>query len=145
MTRRLDAIRFDASNLGTSGQDANVKGLQGRTVDRRRLNGVELRPNRAGKADGSDRTDPAGKPAPEAFETDAGRSLDEDLIEFVMPKVAGPAILRRSVSILRYCIADLVPGLDGGDQLRDLAQSLMEEEIERHRDLWERLQKEAEV
>lgn len=67
-------------------------------------------------------------------------SVDDLLAEFVAPQALEPAILSRSVSILQHCITDLVPDLDGGDQLHDLAKALMEEEIERQRDLLDRMQ-----
>lgn len=143
MTRRLDAIRLDAPNLGSSGQETNVKGLQGPAINRRRLHSIEPRSEEAGKAGRSERSETAARSAGKAAGPSAKRSLDDELQDFIMPKGAGSAILRRSVPILRYCISDLVPQLEGGDQLRSLAQSLMEEEIERHRDLMARLQKET--
>ncbi|OCC06703.1 hypothetical protein BA190_00235 [Labrys sp. WJW] len=144
MTRRLDAIRLDAPNLGSSSQETNVKGLQGPPVNRRRLHSIDSRSEEAGKAGRSERSETAARSTGRAAGLSAKRSLDDELQDFVMPKGAGSAILRRSVPILRYCITDLVPQLEGGDQLRSLAQSLMEEEIERHRDLMARLQKETE-
>ncbi|MCG7503600.1 hypothetical protein [Mesorhizobium retamae] len=70
----------------------------------------------------------------------SGKSLDEILAEFVMPEIPEPAILRRSVPILHHFITEVVPDLDGGEPLRALAKSLMEDEIERHRELLGRLQ-----
>ena len=69
----------------------------------------------------------------------SGKSLDEILAEFVMPEIPEPAILRRSVPILHHFITEVVPDLDGGEPLRALAKSLMEDEIERHRELLGRL------
>ena len=70
----------------------------------------------------------------------ADLSLDEVLLDFVMPVGAEPGILRRCVPILQRFVADLVPDLEGGEQLRTLAVTLMEEEIERHRNLVGRMQ-----
>ena len=144
MTRRLDAIRLDAPNLGSSAQETNVKGLQGPPVNRRRLHSIESRSDEAGKAGKSERSETTARSTGRPAGPSAKRSLDDELLDFTMPKGAGSAILRRSVPILRYCITDLVPQLEGGDQLHSLARSLMEEEIERHRDLMARLQKETE-
>ncbi|MDX8477458.1 hypothetical protein RFN28_03065 [Mesorhizobium sp. VK24D] len=75
----------------------------------------------------------------------AGESLDDILINFVMPAIPEPAILRRSVPILQHFITNLVPDLEGGEQLKTLARALIEGEIERHRDLLGRMQEGIEI
>ncbi|TKT74543.1 hypothetical protein XW59_024145 [Aquamicrobium sp. LC103] len=67
------------------------------------------------------------------------RSINDMLFDFISPDIPDPAILRESASILQHCVTNLVPTLEGGEQLRDFATALMEEEIERHQDLKARL------
>jgi hypothetical protein len=145
MTRRLDALHFDASRLDTSGQDTSkVKASQGQTINRRKLDGVDFQAGRSRRSEKAwhSREAEAAAPDPSPLGT---QSPDDVLVDFVMPRITTPAVLRRSVSILQYCVSDLVPNLEGGAQLRSLAENLMEEEIERHRDLLERLQKGNEI
>jgi hypothetical protein len=109
-------------------------------INRRRLNGIGKTANRSQEASAASQSDrPEG--ADFQYSSDAtGKSLDDALIDFVMPRIPEPAILRRSVFILQNCITDLVPSLEGGEQLKSLARTLMEDEIERHRELLGRLQ-----
>ena len=140
MSCRLEGPRFDAGKVDTSGREARqAEGIRGQSINRRRLNGVEkaARMREANAASSSDR--------PEAADLQAslgatGKSLDDALIDFIMPRIPDPAILRRSVSILQHCVTNLVPDLEGGEQLKNLALTLMQDEIERHRELLGRLE-----
>lgn len=104
------------------------------------MNGVD---KAASRAQGTTSAAGTEKPGTAKFQSSrgmAGESLDEALINFVMPAIPEPAILRRSVAILQHLVAHLVPDLEGGEQLKTLARTLMEDEIERHRDLLARIQ-----
>jgi hypothetical protein len=142
MTSRLDALRFDASRLGSAGRDSPaVEALRRQGIERRRLDGVEPQTGRAGRTKAADRS---GIPdfqseAPPSSSTARRQSLEETLAAFVTPQDVEPAILRRSIPILQDCLANLIPKLEGGEPLRKLAASLMEEEIGRHRSLRDRL------
>ncbi|MFD2052130.1 hypothetical protein ACFSQT_31315 [Mesorhizobium calcicola] len=109
------------------------------------MNGADKAANRAQgtkSATGTEKPDTAEfQPSAGA----AGESLDEILSNFVMPGIPEPAILRRSVPILQHFITNLVPDLEGGEQLKTLARTLMEDEIERHRDLLGRMQEGIEI
>ncbi|WP_048647061.1 hypothetical protein [Nitratireductor soli] len=146
MTPRLDALRIDTSRLdGNAGREApSVEGTRRRNVDRPRLNGLERPSARAGKApDGATETqtrDADGSP----FITGLGAiSLDDALEDFVVPDIPDPTIIRRSLSILQHCVEHLVPDLDGGEQLHDLATALLEDEIELHKELLRLMQEGA--
>jgi len=135
VSRRVDGPRFDA-RPESIGRDADASPAQ--PIERRRLNGI----NRS-KAKGANSATGAEGLETEAFNgpsAGAGKSLDEILAEFVMPEIPEPAILRRSVPILHHFITEVVPNLEGGEPLRALARTLMEDEIERHRELLGRLQ-----
>lgn len=142
MIQRLDALRTDTSKLDTTaGREAQpVEGTRRRIIDRPRLNGLEKASARAGKADGANEPAKFDPGSSTALVGPGSLSLDEALEDFVMPGIPDPTIIRRSVSILQHCVDHLVPNLDGGEQLHDLATTLLEEEIERHRELLRLLQ-----
>lgn len=138
MTRRLDGPNIETSNVDLAGREVRqAEGLLTRSVNRRRLDEIDRlrgRTSGAGAARGSEQ--------PEAADfsyTVSGQSIDEALTEFVMPSIPDPSILRRTASILQDCLVNLVPNLEGGDQLKNLASTLMRDEIEKHRDLLGRL------
>ncbi|MER9967721.1 hypothetical protein [Mesorhizobium sp. M0060] len=141
MNRRLEAARFDTARVDTAGREGRqAESVRGQAISRRRMNGVDKAANRAQgtkSAAGAERPETAEFQASQGA---AGESLDEILANFVMPNIPEPAILRRSVSILQHLVTHLVPGLEGGEQLKTLARTLIEEEIERHRDLLGRMQ-----
>ncbi|WP_320251569.1 hypothetical protein [Mesorhizobium vachelliae] len=132
--------------METAGRDVHqAEGLRGQTISRRRMNGVDKTPK---GAQGTKSAAAAGEPETAEFQASryaAGESLDEILSNFVMPTIWEPAILRRSVPILEHFIANLVPDLEGGEQLKTLARTLIEDEIERHRDLLGRMQEGIEI
>ncbi|SIT55737.1 conserved hypothetical protein [Mesorhizobium prunaredense] len=141
MNRRLEGPRFDTARIDTTGREVRqAEGVHGQAINRRRMNGVD---KAASRAQGTRSAAGTQKPGTAEFQSSrgtAGESLDEALINFVMPAIPEPAILRRSVPILQHFVAHLVPGLEGGEQLKTLARTLMEDEIERHRDLLGRIQ-----
>jgi hypothetical protein len=142
MSRRLDGIHFDAARFGsTERATEQAQGLLGQAIGRRRLHGVDKartgRKNDTDSASRADETDAAQLLLPTG---NPGSSLDEILLDFVMPRMADPTVLRRSVSILQACISRLVPDLDGGQQLKSMAVTLIADEIERHRELLNRMQ-----
>ncbi|TSE02886.1 hypothetical protein C1D09_027995 [Mesorhizobium intechi] len=132
--------------METAGRDVHqAEGLRGQTISRRRMNGAD---KTAKGAQGTKSVAAAERPETAEFQAArdaAGESLDEILSNFVMPAIWEPAILRRSVPILQHFIADLVPELEGGEQLKTLARTLIEDEIERHRDLLGRMQEGIEI
>ncbi|RWB60737.1 hypothetical protein [Mesorhizobium sp.] len=142
MNRRLEGPRFDSATKDTAaGRELRqAEGVRGQGIYRRRMNGTGRATNRA---QGTKPTAGTEKPDTAEFQTahgSAGESLDEILTKFVMPAIPEPAILRRCASILRHFVTQQVPDLDGGEQLKALARTLMEDEIERHRDLLGRMQ-----
>lgn len=142
MTRALDAIRLTSPIPGSPGREADVGRLQGQPVARQQQKTSETRYGKATRTGKDERADELSQ---RSDAPTAKRSLEDEILDFTTPNLAGSTVLRRSVPILRYCISDLIPELEGGDQLRGLARSLMEEEIERHSELMARLQKETET
>ncbi|HEV2503930.1 MAG TPA: hypothetical protein VGV39_12700 [Mesorhizobium sp.] len=138
MNRRVDGPRFDA-RPDSIGRDGHANASHPQPIERRRLNGVNRTKTKgANSASGTDELETETFGGPSASTT--GKSLDEILAEFVMPEIPEPAILRRSVPILHHFITEVVPDLEGGEPLRALARTLMQDEIERHRELLGRLQ-----
>ncbi|RWC50599.1 MAG: hypothetical protein EOS55_01340 [Mesorhizobium sp.] len=146
MNRRLEGPRFDTARVDTPGREVRqAESVRGQSINRRRMNGVDKAANRAQETKsvaGTEKPETAEfQPSPGA----AGESLDEILVNFVMPSIPEPAILRRSVPILQHFVTHMVPDLEGGEQLKTLARTLMEDEIERHRDLLGRVQEGIEI
>jgi hypothetical protein len=141
VNRRLEGPRFDTARIDTTGREVRqAEGVRGQAINRRRMNGVD---KAASRAQGTTSAAGTEKPQNAEFQPSQGtysESLDEAIINFVMPGIPEPAILRRSVPILQHFVTHLVPGLEGGEQLKTLARTLMEDEIERHRDLLGRIQ-----
>ncbi|SFT53994.1 hypothetical protein [Mesorhizobium sp. YR577] len=141
MNRRLEGPRFDTARLDSAGREVRqAQDVRGQAINRRRMNGIDKASSRA---QGTKSTASAERPETTEFQPSqgsTGKSLDEILIDFVMPSIPEPAILRRSVSILQHFVTHQVPDLDGGEQLKTLARTLMEDEIERHRNLLGRMQ-----
>lgn len=73
--------------------------------------------------------------------TATSRSHRQRVADFVRPRLSDPSVLRspRSVSILEHLVADILPQLDDGEELRALAGAIIAEEIARHRDLLSRI------
>lgn len=139
MTRRVDGLRIDTPRLEPTGREAqNIEALRGQPVRRRHIDAVHLKTGRSRETGATEQ--PATAEARPSASSRPTMSVDDLLAEFVAPQALEPAVLSRSVSILRHCIADLVPNLDGGEQLHELATALMEEEIERQCSLLDRMQ-----
>jgi len=74
-----------------------------------------------------------GRPAP--------RLLREEMIDFVIPRIGDPAILRgdHSISILEYLVSCVLPTLPGSEEVRAVASAVINDEIGRHRELISRV------
>jgi hypothetical protein len=81
-----------------------------------------------------------------SFDTDAptenvgqrtGVSPQQCITDFSEPLISDPAIFQgsRPLSILEHLASDIIPTLGGNEEIRSLAGILIEEEIERHRQL----------
>lgn len=146
MNRRLEGPRLDSARRDTVGRDVHqAEGVRGQTINRRRMNGVDQGTKRAQETKSAAAAERPETAEFQASRDAAGESLDDILINFVMPAIPEPAILRRSVPILQHFITNLVPDLEGGEQLKTLARALIEGEIERHRDLLGRMQEGIEI
>jgi hypothetical protein len=68
-------------------------------------------------------------------------SLHDDIVDFVIPRISDPGILRcdRSVALLEHLVSDLLQQLAESPELRALATTVVSEEITRHRDLMARM------
>ena len=88
-------------------------------------------------ADQEDFVLPLGKPDRPGGGLASKPSLRDDIVDFVMPRISEPAILRydRSVPLLEYLVSDLLPQLGEGSELHALATTLVSDEIARHRAL----------
>lgn len=69
------------------------------------------------------------------------RSLRQAIDEFVAPKITNPALLHgaRTTFILEQLVGDILPTLEGSEELHALASTLLEDEIGRHRELTTRI------
>lgn len=139
MTRRLDAVRFDAARPVTGRKLAEAEALRAPSFDRQRLDSTRRAANRARHTDANSPAQDADASSLQA-PASSGQSLDDVLLDLVTPRIDDPSLLRRSVSILEHCVDNVLPTLEGGDQLRHLAATLIEDEIQRHRTLLERMQ-----
>lgn len=70
-------------------------------------------------------------------------SLDAYLMAYITPNLSDPGILRanRSLSILERILSDVIPNLEGDEDLRSFAAGVIEDEIARRRDLMGRARK----
>lgn len=135
MSRRLDGVQLDSPGLDRTARDSqNTEGIRPASINRRRLNSIGKTAAKTREAVATTQADRPDQAQPQNGSA-ARQSLDEILIDFVMPRITDPVILRRSIAILQHCITDIVPRLEGGDQLKGLARALMLDEIERHREL----------
>jgi hypothetical protein len=71
----------------------------------------------------------------------AVRSPHQWIADFVMPRISDPTLFQgsRSISILERLASDILPSLDESEELRSLAGAIINDEIERHRELLARL------
>lgn len=97
-------------------------------------------------------TDPATRAQVEAFESlirtrykDAQRlpfsSVRDEIADFIMPRIGNSAIFSslRYVEILSRVIEQTLPSLGESDEISAIAIAVIEEEIERHRELQDRI------
>ncbi|WP_274425122.1 hypothetical protein [Chelativorans sp. YIM 93263] len=139
MTRRIEALRVDTSSIHSNARSAqNPEVQRDEAVRRQQIDKVRLQADRAQESQtpgGAELQDPARSASP-----DRKRSPDELLADFVAPGIPDGDILQRSASILEQFVTELVPELRGGEELHKMATTLIEEEIERHQYLLERMQ-----
>jgi hypothetical protein len=66
----------------------------------------------------------------------------QDIVDFVMPRLTDTSVLQsgRSESILEHLVANILPHLTGGDELRQFANAIIGDELARRRDLSTRFQ-----
>jgi hypothetical protein len=116
-----------------------------RQIDRHRLDVVLAQMERT-------TTDPATRAQIQAFESlirarhkDWRRpdfaSMREQLIDFIMPRVGNTGILHgvRYTEILSHVVEEVLPSLEENDEIIAIATALIEEELERHRELQDRI------
>jgi hypothetical protein len=68
-------------------------------------------------------------------------SLRQAIEEFVMPKVTHPGLLHgpRTTLILEQLVSNILPMLRGSDELRELASTVLEDEMGRHQEVASRI------
>jgi hypothetical protein len=116
-----------------------------RAIDRQRLDVVLAETARV-------TTDPATRAQIEAFEAlirtrhrDARyipfSSIHDEIADFVMPRVGNSGIFNsaRYMEILGRVIEQVLPSFDESDEISAIATAVIEEEMERHRELQERI------
>jgi hypothetical protein len=116
-----------------------------RVIDRQRLDVVLAEAART-------TTDPATRAQIEAFESflrtryrDPHRlpfaSVRDAISDFIMPRVGNPAIFNsaRYMEILRDVVEQILPSLGETDDIREIAIAVIEDEMERHRELQDRI------
>ena len=121
-----------------------------RLIDRQRLDIVLAETART-------TTDPATRAQVEAFEAlirsrykdprykESQRlpfdSVRDEIIDFIMPRIGNPGILNSSryMELLGHVVEQILPSLGEGDEIREIATALIEEEMERHRELQDRI------
>ncbi|EKF17682.1 hypothetical protein [Nitratireductor pacificus] len=146
MTRRLDGPLLNTARATPPTQEAPPgESVRPQPVGRRRLKGSEKVSERDRKPSVSAASEEADVAELDARVAAGARSIDDALNDLVMPRLSEPGILRRSVPILQHFVSEIIPRLDGGEQLKILATSLMRDEIDRHRELLGRLQGRGDV
>jgi hypothetical protein len=90
--------------------------------------------------------DPAGRAESwvsadqESFGSASGRSLDEELNDFIAPRISDLSLLQGggAMAVLENFLAEGLPGLEGAAELRSLAMAVISDEISRHRAILDR-------
>jgi hypothetical protein len=114
-----------------------------RAIDRQRLDVVLAETARV-------TTDPATRAQIEAFEAlirtrhkDAlpFSSIRDEIADFVMPRIGNSRIFNstRYMEILDRIVSHVLPSLGESDEISAIAIAVIEEEMERHRELQERI------
>jgi hypothetical protein len=97
-------------------------------------------------------TDPATRAQVEGFEAllraryndlrrPAFHSVREEMTDFIMPRIGNPDIWNSSrfMDLLGHVVTQIVPSLGESDEITGIAIAIIEEEMERHRDLQDRI------
>ena len=108
-----------------------VSGIRG--IDDKETIEDGVTPVRAAKAaDAAEETDELARKAVLGARR---RSLRAELNDFVMPKVSDPSILHANslIGILEDFVVNRLPKLEGTSELRALAETVIKDEIARHR------------
>jgi len=97
-------------------------------------------------------TDPATRAQVEAFESlirtrykDSQRlpfnSVRDEISDFIMPRIRNSGILNSSryMELLGHVVSLILPSLGEGEDIREIAIAVIEEEMERHRELQDRI------
>lgn len=68
-------------------------------------------------------------------------SVREEIVDFIMPRVGNPAIFNsaRYLEILGDVIEHILPSMGESDEISGIATHLIEDEIERHREIQDRI------
>jgi len=116
-----------------------------RLIDRQRLDVVLAETARTAP-------DPTTRAQIEAFESllrtrykDSRRlpfdSVREEISDFIMPRIGNPGIFNsaRYMEILGDVIAHILPSMGESDEISGIAINVIEEEIERHREVQDRI------
>lgn len=118
-------------------------------VDRQRLDRALTE---AGK-----RADPVSRAQIEAFEAALrtrrrgslahGASLRSEIDQLTMPEITDPGIFgnERTMTLLEHIIESVLPALDTTEDVASIAKAMLEEEIDRRRDLQARMDEEGSV
>jgi len=74
-----------------------------------------------------------------------GASLRREIDELTMPEISDPGIFNapRTMALLDHVIDAILPSLDTSEDVASIAKAMLKEEIERRRDLEERLMAEG--
>lgn len=117
------------------------------TVERQRLDRALIEAGR--------RADPVSRAQIEAFEAALrirrrgslaqGSSLRGEIDRLTMPEISDPGIFvaARTMDLLDHIIGSVLPGLDTSEDVASIAKAMLEEEIDRRRDLEARLEAEG--
>ena len=144
MIRRLEGPQLNPSQVppSTHGTDANEDSRLPPVV-RRQLMGLRKASQRRKNVEIGTAGGPEEALFP-GFGVDAGGnsgSIDEILDAFVRPRVSDAGVLRRSLPILRHFVEEIIPRMEGGEQFKHIAATLVQDEINKHRELLQRRQK----
>lgn len=117
------------------------------TIDRQRL-------DRA-LTEAAKRADPVSRSQIEAFENAVrlrrrgslahGVSLRGEIDQLTMPEITDPGIFgnERSMNLLDHVITAILPNLDANEDVTSIARAMLEEEIDRRRELQARIDEEG--
>ncbi len=143
MIRRLDGLPLSSSQAPSSTNSTEAKeDSRLQPVVRRQLTGLENVSRRHKKADVDTVVGP-DEALVSAVVGEAGtsvRSIDDILNAFVMPRLSDAGILRRSLPILRHFVEEIIPQMEGGEHFKEIAAKLVQDEINKHRELFQQRQ-----